>query len=151
MQQGVPGDADAVWGTVCPGRGAGDPAWGAGNPSTIPFFCQGRRRRRETRSACARHACFLRPGQQPGQYKTGGMSARYLNSYDQKSKINIKQQGECGWRFPRDRTMSRSLKTPLTIWVAIASFISQKAFSTQPILVSIVTICVKSTVPISHH
>ena len=26
LQQGVPGDADAVWGTVCPGRGAGDPA-----------------------------------------------------------------------------------------------------------------------------
>ena len=40
LQQGVPGDADAVWGTVCPGRGAG-------YPREIPFFFQGRHRRRE--------------------------------------------------------------------------------------------------------
>ena len=72
--QGVPGDADAVWGTVCPGQGAGC-------PRKIPFFFQGRCRRRETRSACARHACFLRTGQQPVQHKTGGMSARHLHSY----------------------------------------------------------------------
>jgi hypothetical protein len=31
------------------------------------------------RSACARHARFLRRGQQPRQHKTGGMSAMHIS------------------------------------------------------------------------
>ena len=37
-QQGVPGDADAVWGTVCPGRSARRPRF-------FPFFLACRRKR----------------------------------------------------------------------------------------------------------